>query len=182
VGDQVRAEPGEQLLQGLLAACQQRVDVAAVGDAPPVAARLGELVAVQHRHLPVGRGIPLARANRQRLDRAAGIQRVPRTAGVRGGLPVLDDGQVLEVANVVWCTGFVPDFGWIDLPVFDQDGDAVHDRGIVGSEPGLYLLGLLFLSALSSPLVGGVGRDAEHIARQIASRRLLDRPKARVSA
>jgi hypothetical protein len=129
-----------------------------------------------------GRGIPLARANRQRLDRAAGIQRVPRTAGVRGGLPVLDDGQVLEVANVVWCTGFVPDDGWIDLPVFDQDGDPVHDRGIVGSEPGLYFLGLLFLSALSSPLVGGVGRDAEQIARQIASRRLLDRPKARVSA
>jgi putative flavoprotein involved in K+ transport len=129
-----------------------------------------------------GRGIPLARGNRERLDRATGIQRVPRTAGVRGGLPVLDDGRVLEVANVVWCTGFVPDFGWIDLPVFDQDGGPVHDRGVVGSEPGLYFLGLLFLSALSSPLVGGVGRDAEHIAEQIASRRLLDRPKARVSA
>jgi putative flavoprotein involved in K+ transport len=56
-----------------------------------------------------------------------------------------------------------------------------HDRG-VGSEPGLYFLGLLFLYALSSPLVGGVGRDAEHIARHIAARRLLDRPKARVSA
>jgi putative flavoprotein involved in K+ transport len=129
-----------------------------------------------------GRGIPLARGNRERLDRATGIQRVPRTTGVRGGLPVLDDGRVLEVANVVWCTGFVPDFGWIDLPVFDQDGGPVHDRGIVGSEPGLYFVGLLFLYALSSPLVGGVGRDAEHIARQIATRPLLDLPKARVSA
>jgi putative flavoprotein involved in K+ transport len=129
-----------------------------------------------------GRGIPLARVNRERLDRAAGIQRVPRTTGVRGGLPVLDDGRVLEVANVVWCSGFVADHGWIDLPVFDQDGGPVHDRGIVGSEPGLYFVGLLFLYALSSPLVGGVGRDAEHIAEQIASRRLPDRPKARVSA
>ena len=100
----------------------------------------------------------------------------------RGGLPVLDDGRVLEVANVVWCTGFVPDFAWIDLPVFDQDGGPVHDRGVVGSEPGLYFLGLLFLHSVSSPLVGGVGRDAEHIAEQIASRRLFDRPKARVSA
>jgi putative flavoprotein involved in K+ transport len=117
-----------------------------------------------------GRGIPLARANRERLDRATGIQRVPRTTGVRGGLPVLDDGRVLEVANVVWCTGFVPDFGWIDLPVFDQDGAPRHDRGIVGAEPGLYFVGLLFLYALSSPLVGGVGRDAEHIAEHIASR------------
>jgi putative flavoprotein involved in K+ transport len=117
-----------------------------------------------------GRGIPLARANRERLDRAAGIQRVPRTAGVRDGLAVLEDGRVLEVANVVWCTGFVPDFGWIDLPVFDQDGAPLHDRGIVGAEPGLYFVGLLFLYALSSPLVGGVGRDAEHIAEHIASR------------
>jgi putative flavoprotein involved in K+ transport len=116
------------------------------------------------------RGIPLARANRERLDRATGIQRVPRTAGVRDGLPVLEDGRVLEVANVVWCTGFVPDFGWIDLPVFDQDGAPRHDRGIVGAEPGLYFVGLLFLYALSSPLVGGVARDAEHIAEHIASR------------
>jgi putative flavoprotein involved in K+ transport len=129
-----------------------------------------------------GRGIPLARGNYERLDRATWIQRVPRTTGVRGGLPVLDDGRVLEVANVVWCTGFVPDFGWIDLPVFDQDGGPVHDRGIVGSEPGLYFVGLLFLYSLSSPLVGGVGRDAEHIARQIATRPLLDLPKARVPA
>jgi putative flavoprotein involved in K+ transport len=66
--------------------------------------------------------------------------------------------------------------------VFDQDGGPVHDRGIVGSEPGLYFVGLLFLYALSSPLVGGVGRDAEHIARQIATRPLLDLPKARVPA
>jgi putative flavoprotein involved in K+ transport len=123
-----------------------------------------------------GRGIPLARANRERLDRATGIQRVPRTAGVRDGLPVLEDGRVLEVANVVWCTGFVPDFGWIDLPVFDQDGVPLHDRGIVGAEPGLYFVGLLFLRALSSPLVGGVGRDAEHIAEHIASREPNGRP------
>src|SRR6266511_6287684 len=60
-----------------------------------------------------GRGIPLARVNHERLDRATGIERVPRTAGVRGGVPLLDDGRVLEVANVVWCTGFVPDFGWV---------------------------------------------------------------------
>jgi putative flavoprotein involved in K+ transport len=129
-----------------------------------------------------GRGIPLARVNHERLDRATGIERVPRTAGVRGGVPLLDDGRVLEVANVIWCTGFVPDFGWIDLAVFDQDGGPVHDRGIVGSEPSLYFLGLLFLYALNSPLVGGVGRDAEHIARHIASRQPNSRPTAPVSA
>ena len=101
---------------------------------------------------------------------AAGIERVPRTVGVRDGLPVLDDGRALEVTNVIWCTGFVPDFAWIDLPVFDEEGEPVHDRGIVGSEPGLYFVGLFFLYALASSLVGGVGRDAERVAKAIAAR------------
>ena len=90
--------------------------------------------------------------------------------GVRDGLPVLADGEVLDVANVIWCTGFVPDFGWIDLPVFDRDGEPRHDRGVVRSEPGLYFIGLFFLSAGSSSLIGGVGRDARHIARHITAR------------
>ena len=121
------------------------------------------------------RGIPLARVRRKDLT-AAGIELVPRTAGARDGLPVLEDGRVLDVANVIWCTGFVPDFAWIDLPVFDEDGDPVHDRGIVGSEPGLYFVGLFFLYALASSLIGGVGRDAEHIAKHIASSRQNGRP------
>jgi len=121
------------------------------------------------------RGLPLARIRHKDLT-AAGIQRVPRTAGARGGRPVLDDGRILEVANVIWCTGFVPDFDWIDLPVFAEDGGPVHDRGIVGSEPGLYVVGLVFSYALASSLVGGVGRDAEHIAGHIASRQPNSRP------
>jgi putative flavoprotein involved in K+ transport len=121
------------------------------------------------------RGIPLARVRPKHIA-AAGIDRVPRTAGARDGRPVLDDGRVLEVANVIWCTGFVPDFAWIDLPVFAEDGGPVHDRGIVSSERGLYFVGLFFLYALASPLVGGVGRDAEHIAEHIASSRQNGRP------
>ena len=122
------------------------------------------------------RGIPLARV-RPKDFTAAGIERVPRTAGVRGGLPLLDDGRVLEVTNVIWCTGFVPDFTWIDLEVFAEEGDPVHDRGIVRSEPGLYFVGQVFLHALASSLVGGVGRDAEHIAKHIASSRRNGRPE-----
>jgi putative flavoprotein involved in K+ transport len=114
------------------------------------------------------RGIPLARIRPKDLT-AAGIERVSRATGARDGLPVLEDGSDLEVTNVIWCTGFVPDFSWIDLPVFAEDGGPVHDRGIVRSEPGLYFVGLFFLYALASPLVGGVGRDAEHIVEHIAS-------------
>ncbi len=127
------------------------------------------------------RGLPLARVRPKDIT-AAGIERVPRTAGARGGLPVLDDGQVLEVTNVIWCTGFVPDFAWIDLPVFAEDGGPVHNRGIVGSEPGLYFVGLVFLYAVASSLVGGVGRDAEHIAKHIASREPNGRPTDHVLA
>ena len=75
------------------------------------------------------------------------------------------------MANVIWCTGFAPDLRWINVPIFDEEADPVHDRGVVESEPGLYFVGLYFLYALSSVLIGGVGRDAEHVARHIASRR-----------
>jgi putative flavoprotein involved in K+ transport len=128
--------------------------------------------AVRHKFHAQGAthvGLPLARVRLKDFT-AAGIERVPKTAGARGGLPVLDDGRVLEVANVIWCTGFVSDFAWIDLPVFAEDGGPLHDRGVVGSEPGLYFVGMVFLYALASSLVGGVGRDAEYIAKHIASR------------
>jgi putative flavoprotein involved in K+ transport len=84
---------------------------------------------------------------------------------------MLEDGRALDVSNVIWCTGFVPDFSWIDLSVFAQNGFPRHTRGVVESEPGLYFIGLPFLSTLSSVLVGGVGRDAEHIAGHLMSTR-----------
>ena len=132
---------------------------------------IGRIVAqkLQIRGAHHHHGLPLAWVRPKDIT-AAGIQRVPRTTGVRGGQPVLDDGRDLQVANVIWCTGFVPDFAWIDLPVVAADGGPMHDRGIVRSEPGLYFIGLVFLYAMASSLVGGVGRDAEHIAKHIASR------------
>jgi putative flavoprotein involved in K+ transport len=116
------------------------------------------------------RGIPLARVRRKDLA-AAGVERVPRVIGVRNGHPVLEDGRVLNVSNVVWCTGFRPNYDWLDLPLPTQNGFPIHDRGIVASCPGLYFVGLLFLYSLSSALVGGVGRDAAHIVEHIASNR-----------
>lgn len=117
----------------------------------------------------VANGAPLIRVKPKDIA-AAGIERVPRTVGVRDGLPLLDDGRVLDVSNVIWCTGFRPDFDWIHLPVFSEDGEPVQQRGIVPSEPGLSFLGLDFLYAFTSENVGGVGRDAEHVAKHITSR------------
>jgi putative flavoprotein involved in K+ transport len=117
----------------------------------------------------MGVGTPLARVKPRHL-KAAGVERVPRTAGARDGLPLLEDGRALAVANVVWATGYRPDFSWIDLPVLDPDGEPRHDRGVVDAQPGLYFVGLFFLSSVGSSLVGGVGRDAARIAARIAVR------------
>ena len=131
-----------------------------------VATPVGRKVRAQVLHA----GGPLVRTKPRDLI-AAGVTRVPRVAGVRNGLPLLEDGQVLDVANVVWCTGFHPGFSWIDLPVFGPDGEPQHDRGVVASEPGLYFVGLHFLFAMSSVMIHGVGRDAERIADRISATR-----------
>jgi len=123
------------------------------------------------------RGIPLGRVRRRDFA-PAGIKRVPRTRGVKNGYPLLEDGTVLTVSNVIWCTGFRPDYHWIDLSLPTHNGLPIHDRGIVGSCPGLYFMGLLFLYSLSSALVGGVGRDAEHIVDHIVSTQLSRREGA----
>ncbi|HEY7020525.1 MAG TPA: NAD(P)-binding domain-containing protein [Ktedonobacterales bacterium] len=115
-------------------------------------------------------GIPLARVRSDDLL-AAGVERVlARTVGVQDGLLVLADGRILDVANVIWCTGFSPGFEWIDLPIFGQDGEPIHERGVVASHSGLYFVGLFFQSAVISSLVGGVVRDAEYVVKVMARR------------
>jgi putative flavoprotein involved in K+ transport len=117
-----------------------------------------------------GHGGPLLRVKRADLD-AAGVERTEsRVAGVRDGQPLLEDGRVLDVASVVWCTGFDKDVDWIDLPVAGEDGWPEQERGAAPAAPGLYFVGLPFLYAFASMLVGGVGRDAARVAKQIAAR------------
>jgi putative flavoprotein involved in K+ transport len=99
----------------------------------------------------------------------AGVERIPKTIGVRDGLPVLEGDRVLDVANVVWCTGFHPGFSWIDLPVLGEE-EPMHERGVVAKEPGLYFVGLHFLYAMSSGMIQGVGRDAAYIVKDIVAR------------
>jgi len=122
---------------------------------------------------------PLIRVKTRDLA-AAGIQRVPRVIGVRDGQPLLVDGRVVDVANVIWCTGFDPGFDWIDLPVFAEDGEPQHRSGLVDGQPGLYFVGLHFLHALSSGMVHGVGRDAARIVEAIKLRASLQPKQQRV--
>lgn len=137
---------------------------------------LGTPIGRKMRPKLLSQGGPLVRVKPSDLTNA-GIERVPKTVGVQDGLPVVGDGRVLDVTNVIWCTGFRPNFSWIDLPIFggkEKPKEPRHDRGIVADVPGLYFVGLFFLYALSSSLLNGVGRDAERIVEHIASRTALN--------
>ena len=128
---------------------------------------------------PIGRKVqpkfikqaaPLIRVKTKDLERA-GVERVARVAGVENGRPVLEDGRVLDVANVIWCTGFREAYPWIDLPIFDETGRPRQYRGVVEESPGLYFMGVVFQYAASSDVLPGVGRDGEYIAKKLASRK-----------
>jgi putative flavoprotein involved in K+ transport len=116
-------------------------------------------------------GGPLIRVKPKHLA-AAGVQRVPRTIRVQDGLPVLEDGRTLDVANVIWCTGFGNGLSWIDLPIFEPGGEPRHQSGIAAGEPGLYFVGLHFLHSFSSTMIHGVARDAMRIVDTIGRRTL----------
>src|SRR5215218_8460373 len=115
----------------------------------------------------ISHGAPLIRVKLKDLT-AAGVEQVPRTVGIEDGRPALEQGGVLDVSNVIWCTGFREEFPWIDLPIFGEDGRPLHERGVVVGEPGLYFVGLPFQYASTSDVLPGVGRDAEYVAKHIA--------------
>lgn len=119
------------------------------------------------------RGTPLVGLRPKDIARA-GVERVPRVEGTRDGRPLLADGRVLEVATVVWATGFEPAFGWIELPVFDGEGYPVHHRGVADA-PGLYFVGLPFQHTFASAVVGGVSEDARYVAEQLAGQTAMQR-------
>ncbi len=123
-------------------------------------------------------GGPLIRVKRADLE-AAGVERVlERTVGVEDGKPVLADGRVLDVANVVWCTGFRNDYGWIRFPLpTEEDGYPEQYRGAVASLPGLYFVGLPFLHSFASMLILGAGATGKRVAKHIA----LGRPAPRAA-
>ena len=115
-------------------------------------------------------GTPLIRVRRADLA-ATGVHLVEaRVVGADDGRPVLSDGTVVEVANVVWCTGFRQEFGLVSPDPTGEDGYPRGDGGIVDDLPGLYYVGLLFQTAFASMLIGGAGRDAKRIAAHIAVR------------
>ena len=120
-------------------------------------------------------GGPLLRYRRRDLQRAGIERELARTVGVEGGKPMLDGGRVLDVHNVVWATGFRPDYSWVRLPFsIGDDGYPEQYGGVISSSPGLYVVGLPFLHSFTSMLIGGAGKDAERVVRHIVGERAAE--------
>jgi putative flavoprotein involved in K+ transport len=143
------------------------------------------------RRTPVGRkmmaevrhhGGPMLRIKRDDLAARGVDRRLHRVTAVTEGRPTLADGTVLDVANVVWATGFEPRFDWIDLPVIGDDGWPREYRGVSSDVPGLFFCGLAFQYAFASMVLPGVGRDAAHVASHVVRRSAASATRAAVGA
>ncbi len=110
-----------------------------------------------------------------RAARKQGIQTRPRATAADGTTVTFADGTDLTVATVVWATGFRLDHSLVVLPVFDDDGQAVHRRGVT-EVPGLYFLGLTWQHTRGSALLGWVKDDAQYLAETIATLAQTERP------
>ena len=127
---------------------------------------------------PIGRKAPPHVPHRARAAHpreAEGPRRRPASnaclaiVGVQDGLPVTEDGRVLDVANVIWCTGFRPGFSWIDLPVLGEHETAARARHRrLGAGP--------VLRRPRVPLRGDVGDDHRRESRRPARRAAPRRP------
>ena len=81
-------------------------------------------------------------------------------------LDLANDG----VTSIVWATGFVADYSWLQVNAFEENGNPRHRRG-VSSEPGVYFLGLPWLVRRGSSFIWGVWHDAKYVADHIATQR-----------
>ncbi|SFG83168.1 flavin-containing monooxygenase [Neptunomonas qingdaonensis] len=74
------------------------------------------------------------------------------------------------ITTIIWATGFSTDYSWLNVNAFDENGKPAHQRG-VSTEPGVYFVGLPWLSRRGSSFIWGVWHDAKHIAGHIATQR-----------
>ena len=143
--------------------------------APPhttVESRLGQRL--RHRDTLIG-------SSPRELERRFDVELRPRVVDASGRAVRFADGSELEVDAVIWATGYRPDFSWIDLPVFDPDGQPRHRRGVTDF-PDLYFLGLTWQHTRGSALLGWVNDDAEFIAERIERANSDVAPQPRVTS
>jgi putative flavoprotein involved in K+ transport len=112
------------------------------------------------------------------LERRYGVELKPRAVAADRRTVRFADGSELEVDAVIWATGYRPDYSWIKLPVFDDDGRLRHRRGLTDVS-GLYFLGLTWQHTRGSALIGWVKDDAEFMGERIAEYQASKAPVSR---
>ena len=95
--------------------------------------------------------------------------RVPDADCIARPILSLDLAQA-GIGTIIWATGFVADYGWMQVDAFDESGKPRHQRG-VSSEPGIYFLGLPWQLRRGSSFIWGVWHDAKYVADQIVIQR-----------
>jgi putative flavoprotein involved in K+ transport len=101
------------------------------------------------------------------IETAEGPSAYAPVWGPPAGPPEPLDLAAAGISSVVWCTGFRPDWSWVDVPLLDDSGYPEHERGVVTRTPGLFVLGLPWLHTWGSGRFAGVARDAEHVAARM---------------
>lgn len=97
------------------------------------------------------------------LIRSGKVRVKSRVVDVQGERTIFQDGSNMDVKNIIWSTGFVPDYKWLEVNgALDEKGEPLHYRGVSPVE-GLFFIGLPWQRQRGSALVCGVGRDAEYL-------------------
>ena len=114
-----------------------------------------------------GQAAPLLNISLEEVLKAGAIH-VSRVSGGKEGMPFLEDGKLLKISSIIWCTGFTRDFSWLGemQNIIDDHQYPVSYRGIT-THRGLYFLGMAFQYAVTSTWILGIGRDASYIADHI---------------
>jgi putative flavoprotein involved in K+ transport len=119
-----------------------------------------------------GRGAPLINISPETAQ-LAGVKILPRLKGVEDGWPVTENGNIVKASAIVWCTGFHPDYSWLDLPgAIAANGYPQTFRGISRNYDGLYFVGSSFQYSLTSTWMGGVGRDAAYVVNRLCKNKI----------
>ena len=80
------------------------------------------------------------------------------------------DLRAAGIGTIVWAAGFNVDYSFVRIPVFDQDGYPIQQRGVT-AYPGLYFMGVHYQHKNKSDLFYGVGEDAAYLASVVTARR-----------
>ncbi len=95
--------------------------------------------------------------------------------------PLKIDLEAQAIETVVWATGYLPDYSWLDLAILDRKGEIRHDGGVVADAPGVYRIGLNFLRRRKSSFIHGAADDARDLVEHLDGflKTTSDAPKAR---